>query len=208
MNTIHRNTAAIAFLNTRQLLTQATLNDVALTVKRAYEGDPHAQILVFDAVTSHVIDLDLRGTDADIIDRFPLDTRAATNESEAETISSENTSRSRGRPKLGVVPREITLLPRHWDWLNQQPGGASVALRKLVEEAKRNSEAKQQVRLAMESAYRFMAGIAGDQLHYEEASRALFAGDREGFLSQLVSWPEDVKAHLVQLADHAFSLSA
>lgn len=208
MDTIHRNSAAIAFLNARQLLAQATLSDVALRVKQAYEGDPHAQILVFDAVTSHVIDLDLRGTEADIIARLPLDTTMETNAAKAETIHPEHTSRSRGRPKLGVVPREITLLPRHWDWLNQQPGGASVALRKLVEEAKRNSEAKQQACLAMESAYRFMAGIAGDQLHYEEASRALFAGDREGFLSQLASWPQDVKTHLVQLADHAFSLSA
>lgn len=208
MNTIHHHTKAIAFLNASQLLANATLSEVALRVKRAYEQDHDAQILVFDAVSSHVIDLDLRGTDDDILARLPRETTIDSTEPSTETSNTGNTLRSRGRPKLGVVPREITLLPRHWDWLNQQPGGASVALRKLVEDAARGSEAKHEARVAMESAYRFMAGIAGDQLNYEEASRALFASDRANLLSKIESWPEDVRTHLVQLADHAFSISA
>lgn len=200
MNTFHRNTEAIAFVNAKHLLAKATLSEVALSVKRAFDQDPHAQILVFDANTSHVIDLDLRGTDADIVARLAPATASETHAPETEVTPSEHTSRSRGRPKLGVVPREITLLPRHWDWLNQQPGGASVALRKLVEEARSGSEAQEQARKAMESAYRFMAGIAGDQLNYEEASRALFAGDSQGLLKYVMNWPGDVQRHLFELA--------
>ena len=82
---------------------------------------------------------------------------------------------ARGRPKLGVVAREVTLLPRHWEWLSGRPGGASVTLRKLVEEAMRSPAAA--VRAAQEAAYRFMTAVAGDLPGYEEANRALFAGD-------------------------------
>jgi hypothetical protein len=210
MHSLHRDTAAIAFLDASQLVAKATLSTVALKVKRAYECNPQAQLLVFDAVSSHVIDLDLRGSDSEIVERLPAATNGKPEAGIAKDDSTENVEnsiRGRGRPKLGVVPREITLLPRHWDWLNQQPGGASVALRKLVEEAKRGSESKQHARAAMESAYRFMAGIAGDQNNYEEASRALFAGDKVGFLKQLATWPDDVRQHLEQLAENAFSIT-
>ncbi len=70
--------------------------------------------------------------------------------------------RGRGRPKLGVVAREVTLLPRHWDWLNAQPGGASVALRKLVEQARRANGDADRARAAREAAYHFMSAMAGD----------------------------------------------
>lgn len=210
MRPIHRNSPAIAFLDGSQLLAKAALSTVALEVKRAYERDPNVQVLVFDAESSNVIDLDLRGSDAEILARLPIaeemgDETGSSQENNEEKV--DHGARGRGRPKLGVVPREITLLPRHWDWLNQQPGGASVALRKLVEDARRGSEAKQQVRAAMESAYRFMAGIAGNQANYEEASRALFAADRETFLKQLGTWPQDVREHLMSLAELSFTTS-
>ena len=89
--------------------------------------------------------------------------------------------RGPGRPKLGVVAREITLLPRHWDWLAQQKGGASVAIRKLVDEARRVNEDGDRIRLAQEAAYRFMSAMAGNRPHYEEAIRALFAADSASF---------------------------
>jgi hypothetical protein len=101
---------------------------------------------------------------------------------------------------LGVVAREVTLLPRHWDWLNSQPGGASVALRKLVELARRTSGDRDRVRAAQESAYSFMSAIAGNLPGFEEATRALFAYDRRRFSELIASWPEDIRDYAIKLA--------
>ena len=103
-----------------------------------------------------------------------------------------------GRPKLGVVAREVTLLPRHWDWLATQPGGASVALRKLVEEARRDPKAK--IRAARDSLYRFSAALVGNAPGFEEAIRALYAGEKDEFLAHIEAWPEDVRAKLEEMA--------
>jgi len=108
--------------------------------------------------------------------------------------------RGRGRPRLGVVAREVTLLPRHWDWLNSQPGGSSVALRKLVEEARRTKGDKDRVRAAQEAAYRFLNAIAGNLPGFEEALRALFAYDRRRFADLIAGWPQDVRDHAIDLA--------
>jgi hypothetical protein len=109
-------------------------------------------------------------------------------------------ARGRGRPRLGVVAREVTLLPRHWDWLNSQPGGASVALRKLVEEARRTRGDHDRVRSAQEAAYHFLTAIAGNLPGFEEALRALFAYDRRSFADLIAGWPQDVRDHAIQLA--------
>ena len=109
--------------------------------------------------------------------------------------------RGPGRPKLGVVPREVTLLPRHWEWLGAQPGGASVALRKLVEQARRSSGGEDRIRLARESAYRFLTAIAGNLGGFEEALRALFAGERARFEAETVAWPGGVRDYALGLAD-------
>jgi hypothetical protein len=111
--------------------------------------------------------------------------------------------RRRGRPSLGVVAREVTLLPRHWEWLSSQPGGASVALRKLVEDARRANEGRDRVRLARESAYRFMMAMAGNEPGYEEALRALFSGEYGRLEGLTAGWPEDVRAHALRLAARA-----
>jgi hypothetical protein len=108
--------------------------------------------------------------------------------------------RGRGRPKLGVVAREVTLLPRHWEWLGTQPGGASVALRKLVEEARRTSGDRDRSRAARDAAYHFMSAMAGNLPGFEEASRALFADDRRRFAGLIAGWPDDVRDHTVKLA--------
>lgn len=123
-----------------------------------------------------------------------LDLRAIQHEPSADPI------RGRGRPRLGVVAREVTLLPRHWDWLNSQPGGASVALRKLVEEARRTRGDNDRVREAQEAAYRFLNAIAGNLPGFEEALRALFAYDRRRFADLIAGWPQDVRDHAIQLA--------
>jgi len=112
--------------------------------------------------------------------------------------------RGRGRPKLGVTAREVTLLPRHWDWLASQPGGASVALRKLVEAARRESEGPDRIRASRDAAYRFASAIGGNLPGFEEVMRALFAGDDAGFEARIQNWPEDIAAQLRTYAAEAF----
>lgn len=170
-------------------LAHGALIDVALAVKRALTERPEASLLVFGDATGRVIDLDLRGSAEDIAGRL---TPAATEVSDAP--------RGRGRPKLGVVAREITLLPRHWDWLAAQPGGASQALRRLVDEARKADGGRSAQRAAQEAAYRFMSAMAGNLPGFEEASRALFADDRARFIEQAAGWPADIRAYAHDLA--------
>lgn len=162
-----------------RLLATGTLADVALAVKAAGGGG-----LVFEDATGRLVDLDLRGSDAEILARLQP--------------PAQTESRGRGRPKLGVTAREVTLLPRHWDWLAAQSGGASVALRKLVEQAMRDD--RQSRRAAQEAAYRVMTALAGDLPGYEEAIRALFAGDRQRFEQQIAGWPADLCAYVTRRA--------
>ncbi|MEZ5707067.1 MAG: DUF2239 family protein [Burkholderiaceae bacterium] len=110
-----------------------------------------------------------------------------------------------GRPRLGVVAREVTLLPRHWEWLAAQRGGASAALRRLVDEARKTHAEQDAQRHAKERAYRFMSAMAGGLPGFEEASRALFAHDGGAFAQRIQAWPADVRAHLVHLARGAFA---
>jgi hypothetical protein len=141
--------------------------------------DAGESVLAFDAATGRVVDLDLRGDAAAVLARL--------------TPAPEEEKRGPGRPKLGVTAREVTLLPRHWDWLAGQPGGASVALRKLVEGALREAEGPDRARRAKEATYRFMTAIAGDLPGYEEATRMLFAGDWTAFDAAVEGWPEGVR---------------
>jgi len=109
-----------------------------------------------------------------------------------------------GRPKLGVVAREVTLLPRHWEWLAAQPGGASVALRKLVEHALRENRGADRQRQSRDASYKFMTALAGDQPGFEEAIRALYAGNRGQFDQHVDGWPADVRAHAKKMASASF----
>jgi hypothetical protein len=188
------------------LLSAGTVVEVALAVKRAIEADSTESILTFDDATGRVVDLDLRGDEAEIVARLSPSAAAAAS-ANADRVPAPNGSiepASRpvrpGRPKLGVVAREVTLLPRHWDWLAAQPGGASAALRRLVDEARRAGDVRQRRRVAHEAAYRFMTAIAGDLPGYEEATRALFADDRARFEQQVAHWPIDVRGYAARLA--------
>ncbi|HEX8944475.1 MAG TPA: DUF2239 family protein [Gemmatimonadaceae bacterium] len=187
------STKCTAFDGHRRLAA-GLLRDVAVAVKRAAAGGSAGPLLVFDDVTGCVIDVDTRGTDQDVVDRLPAEVDSM------QTTSTADASRGRGRPKLGVVAREVTLLPRHWAWLAEQPGGASVALRKLVEEARRAGAAHEPARQARDAAYRFMHAIGGDFAGFEEASRALFAGDRVRFEAAVQTWPTDVRDHAVAMS--------
>ncbi|MGF6226632.1 hypothetical protein QFZ27_000587 [Inquilinus ginsengisoli] len=181
-----------AFQGTRRIAS-GPLAEVALAVKRA--ADRGDTVLVFDDATSRPVELDLRGSEAEVLARLPAP-------AVAETQS--DAPRGPGRPKLGVVAREVTLLPRHWDWLAGQPGGASVTLRRLVEEARRAGEGRDRLRQAQEAAYRFMAAMAGDRPGFEEAARALFAPDRDRFAALTEDWPVDIRDHARRLAAAAF----
>ncbi|WP_291572057.1 DUF2239 family protein [Bradyrhizobium sp.] len=191
--------ATIAFDGSR-CIASGDLRDVARAAKELLERRKDASILVFDGGTSHPIDIDFRGTIDDVLARLPNNNDATPTSDDAAPA----TPRGPGRPKLGVVAREITLLPRHWDWLAQQPGGASVAIRKLVEEARRTGEEGNRIRQAQDAAYRFMSAMAGNAPHYEDAIRALFAADATGFEKLIAGWPADVRSHASRLAERAF----
>lgn len=172
-----------AFHSNRRLAA-GPIRDVARHVKEFMDGDPNALVLVFDDATSQPVEFDLRGSINDVLARLP---------------PAEETVRGPGRPKLGVVPREVTLLPRHWEWLGTQPGGASVALRKLVEEARRANAGKDADRATQQIMYRFMIAVVGNAPGFEEASRALFAGDVDRFKTSIAAWPVDIRDHLNKL---------
>jgi hypothetical protein len=193
------NTAFIAFEGDRRIAA-GDLRAVARTAKQALDQRRDASILVFDDRTSEPVDLDFRGSIADVLARLP----EAPGMPETPNDAVPSAPRGPGRPKLGVVAREVTLLPRHWDWLAQQAGGASVAIRKLVEEARRTGEQKNRIRQAQEAAYRFMSVMAGNKPHYEDAIRALFANDPISFGKLIVKWPADIRDHAATLAESAF----
>jgi hypothetical protein len=176
----------IAFLGT-ELLAKGELVDVVRAVKAALDRGTEQSIALLDAATSRPVEINFSGTEEEVLQRIP---RARVP--------------SASRPKPGVVAREVTLLPRHWEWLDTQPGGASVALRKLVELASRDARGADTMRAARDAAYRFMHELMGDAAGFEEASRALFAGDGERFRALVADWPVGVRAHLLELAGPAF----
>lgn len=187
-----------AFAGGRRIASGA-LADVALAVKAALAEDPALPVLTFDDATGAVIDLDLRGSVAEVVARLLARAQAA-DPPPPDAKGEDAPARGRGRPRLGVVAREVTLLPRHWEWLAAQRGGASHALRRLVEAALRADGGRSRSRAAQEAAYRFMSAMAGDLPGFEEASRALFADDRERFAEQSAAWPADIQAHARKLA--------
>ena len=148
---------------------------VSAAFQTALSVSPQATLRVFDLQTGRPVDLDLRPA-------APQPPK-------------------RGRPRLGVAAREVTLLPRHWDWLATQPGGASAALRRLVDQARKTGADDAARRRRTDAAYGFMVEMAGDAPHFEEASRALFAGDRDRLAALIAPWPTDIRAQILDLFD-------
>jgi uncharacterized protein len=190
--------AYIAFEGDRAIAS-GDLRDVARAAKARLDRRKEASILIFDADTSAAIDIDFRGGITEVLSQLPERTMPAATDEATPPIS-----RGAGRPKLGVVAREVTLLPRHWDWLAQQRGGASVALRRLVDLARRTNEDRDRIRRAQEAAYRFMSTMAGNRANYEAAVRALFADEPAGFAGLIAAWPADIRKHALRLAERAF----
>jgi hypothetical protein len=182
-------------------LAAGPLDVVAAAAKKAHDAGEQGPILLFVDDTGRPLELDLRGSWEEACRRLqPLPPTPAAVDPDAKEAH-----RGPGRPKLGVVAREVTLLPRHWDWLSTQPGGASVALRKLIEEARKSSAGKDRVRAGQEAAYRILSAVAGNLPGFEEATRALFAGRKSQFDDLVSAWPENLPEHARRLAAAAFS---
>ena len=172
-------TRCTAFDGVRRIAS-GSLGEVAPPVRAALDARPNASVMIFADDDGRRLDVDLRGSVAEVAARMaPVE-------------------KGPGRPKLGVVPREITLLPRHWEWLSAQAGGASVALRRLVEAARKDP--REQARFARDAAYRFMTPLAGNAPGFEEAVRALYAGDRAAFETHTAAWPPDVRDQALTIA--------
>jgi len=169
------------------LLVSGTLDEVLAALKPRFDRDPGTVFLIFDDHTGKQVDFDLRGTLAEVQARYrPAPARVGP-----------------GRPKLGVVAREISLLPRHWEWLEQQPNGASAAIRRLIDDARRDNPCEQEARAVIEAAGRFLSTMAGNLPGYEEASRALYARNRNRFDELTREWPSDIRLHAHHLVERA-----
>jgi hypothetical protein len=184
--------SCVAFDGHRRIAA-GTLAEVALATKHAVDAGTAGPVLVFDDLSGRPIELDLRGTPDEVLARLP-----------APELDEEPAPRGPGRPKLGVIAREVTLLPRHWDWLAGQPGGASATLRRLVEEARRTHRELDAARQAGEAVDRFMSAMTGNLAGHEEASRAFWRKERERFIALTDAWPGDVREHVRRLATRAW----
>ena len=170
-----------AFADDR-LIASGPLRTLLADVKAWLDRKERARLLIFDDETGRDVDFDFRGTVEQVL---------------ARALPSAAAPRP-GRPRLGVVGREVSLLPRHWEWLEQQPSGISAALRRLVDEARKREPGKQKARALREAAGRFMTSMAGDLPGFEEATRALFAGDERRFEQLVRGWPADVRKHALR----------
>lgn len=190
-----KNTGWTAFAGQRILKAGAPW-EVALVVKDISQSTEEAgPVLIFDDATGRTVDFDPRGSKNEVVARI-----------KASFVSQEDDApRTRGRPRLGVVSKEVTLLPRHWEWLAKQPSGGSATLRKLVENAMRVDHGTSKVRNSQAAADCYMAAMLGNMPHYEEASRALYNSDRESFMCLTEPWPADLRDYARRLAEPAVS---
>ena len=170
------------------LVDSGPLEKVLTVVKSRFDRDPGTLILLFEDQTGRQVDFDLSGPLTEVLKRaLPQQVRTGP-----------------GRPKLGVIAREVSLLPRHWEWLEQQPSGASAALRRLVDEARKRDPGEQRVRLVIEATGRFLSAMAGNLPGYEEVTRALYTRSRQRFDELIRDWPQDIQLHVQHLVGEAF----
>lgn len=184
-------------------IASGTLAEVARVVKAAADRCEGDAVLIFDDRTGQVVDLDVRVILEEVLSRLSGEDGDGGSAVESST-GEDQPRRGPGRPRLGVVGREVTLLPRHWTWLEAQRGNASATLRRLVDQARRESEEADAVRRAQDATHRFCNAMAGDRPGFEEAMRALFAGDGDRFSSETDSWPCDIREHARRMAEDVF----
>lgn len=166
------------------LIASGPLAEVLPVLKARFDQGNSELVLVFEDQSGKQLDFDLRGTLKEVL---------------ARALPPRMPHPGPGRPKLGVVSREVSLLPRHWEWLEQQPNGASAALRRLLDVERRRQPAEQRARQALEAVGRFLSAMAGNFPGYEEATRALWAGDRGRFAALIREWPRDIQRHAQRL---------
>ncbi|MEK6749951.1 MAG: DUF2239 family protein [Pseudomonadota bacterium] len=179
-----------------KIISQGSLEVVALDVKRHLKAHRDARILIFSDTSGKQMDFDLSGTEKEVLERLKI----------FKPQEPPVQPSGPGRPKLGVITREIALLPHQWEWLSNQTGGSSVALRRLVDE-KINSGTlgKDKVKQMQEAAYSFLSAIAGDFPNFEEAIRFLYRRDKKKFKELISTWPNDVATHAMALANTSFT---
>lgn len=184
-----------------RLIQSGRIEQTLTGVKQQLDLGETAPVLVFEDQTGAQIDFDWRGSIDDVLSRLKDHPLFA----EEASRSGSETRTGPGRPRLGVVSREVSLLPRHWDWLDAQRGGISATLRRLVDEARKSTGSHGDVSRMRDAINRFMWAMTGNLPEFEEATRALFADDYPGFCARIEGWPPDVRAHLRRLARSAFS---
>ena len=163
---------------------RGTLEETLRQVKKRLDVDPELRIFIFEDASGRQVDFDFRGTLEQVVSRAKPE---------------QPTRPGPGRPKLGVVSREVSLLPRHWEWLERHPQGISAALRRLVDDARKRAPDEDRARESRAAASRFMWVMAGDLPKFEEGSRALFASEKARFVDLTRFWPADVREHLDEL---------
>ena len=190
----------VAFAGTG-VIARGALSDVVRRCKDRLDRGEDQRIALFDDETGHPVDIDFSGNEAEVLARLATHPMAARSE-----VQPGNRRRP-GRPKLGVVSREVSLLPRHWSWLAEQRGGASASLRRLVDAARKGNPAQDHSRKAIDAAHRFMWDLAGDQPGFEEASRSLLAQNFDTFDQLIADWPAGIREQLERFTNRARSIA-
>ena len=175
-----------------RLIAFGPLAEVLSASKAHCDESDDPRLLIFEDRTGRQLDFDFSGTLVEVLERaLPAPARTGP-----------------GRPKLGVVSREVSLLPRHWEWLEEQPQGISAGLRRLVDEARKRNPEAERARKGREALSKFMTAIAGNFANYEEATRALFAPDNARFEELIADWPEDIRAHVQRVLEESLTPGA
>ena len=176
---------------------EGALADVVMPLKRRIGAANHCEAIIFNDTTGAPFDFNFSGSEEDVQKRLDV-----------FTSQPEESRSGPGRPRLGVTCREVSLLPHHWEWLSAQPAGASAALRRLVDAARRHDSAPPSVRQVQERTYRFLSVVAGNREGFEDALRSLYRKDRKGFSRHMANWPPAIRAHALRLAKPLFSRGA
>ncbi len=178
-----------------KVISSGTLADVVINLKKKLGKSNHTSVLIFNDTTGRTMDFNFSGSEKEVLKRLEIYT---------QTPDSKEQPIGPGRPKLGVFSREVSLLPRHWEWLASQSGGASAVLRRLVEEAKKTSSQTITTKHAQERTYHFMSVVAGDFKGYEEVLRSLYKKDKSNFFSEMSEWPKDIVSYIRKISGPVF----
>tara|TARA_B100001013_G_scaffold338302_1_gene259147 strand:+ start:260 stop:835 length:576 start_codon:yes stop_codon:yes gene_type:complete len=163
-------------IHNKSLIAQGELPAVIREAQRQF---PEAEPCLYKLDNGKRVDIDWRGDAEEVIKRLPA----------ALVPPAEK----RGRPKLGVISKEVTLLPEHWEWLSVQRGGASTTLRRLIDSAMSSMTPAQERRIKQDQLYSMMR-VFEDEAGFEAASRALYRLDEAAFSQAIGNWPEALQA--------------